>query len=104
MACNTQFFTAIFLSSSQIFAGAFPEGYGPPDGFSFEVDDEYPIVQVSHWIRMLNTFEIFRFQTLLIGLFSELKDDILLFDYNVQERVNDFVAAAVSQVSIKWFF
>jgi hypothetical protein len=27
-----------------------------------------------------------------------LKDDILLFDYNVQERVNDFVAAALAQV------
>ncbi|RWR73136.1 alpha-mannosidase-like protein isoform X1 [Cinnamomum micranthum f. kanehirae] len=72
-----------FGSSSQIFAGAFPEGYGPPDGFSFEVNDESPIVQTS-----------------LRGLFSELKDDILLFDYNVQERVNDFVAAAVSQANI----
>lgn len=28
-----------------------------------------------------------------------LKDDVNLFDYNVQERVNDFVAAALSQVS-----
>ena len=28
-----------------------------------------------------------------------MKDDINLFDYNVQDRVNDFVAAAVSQVS-----
>lgn len=27
-----------------------------------------------------------------------LKDDVLLFDYNVQERVNDFVAAALAQV------
>ncbi|KAJ8644238.1 hypothetical protein MRB53_005986 [Persea americana] len=59
-------------SSSQIFAGAFPDGYGPPDGFSFEVNDESPIVQ----------------------------DNILLFDYNVQERVNDFVAAAISQGNI----
>lgn len=29
-----------------------------------------------------------------------LKDDPLLFDYNVQERVDDFVAAAISQVSL----
>lgn len=28
-----------------------------------------------------------------------LKDDIDLFDYNVQKRVNDFVAAALAQVS-----
>lgn len=28
-----------------------------------------------------------------------LKDDPELFDYNVQERVNDFVAAAVAQVN-----
>lgn len=27
-----------------------------------------------------------------------MKDDIALYDYNVQDRVNDFVAAAVSQV------
>lgn len=27
-----------------------------------------------------------------------VKDDPLLFDYNVEERVNDFVAAAISQV------
>lgn len=30
-----------------------------------------------------------------------MKDDINLFDYNVQDRVNDFVAAAVSQVNCK---
>lgn len=29
---------------------------------------------------------------------SDLKDDINLFDYNVPERINTFVAAAVSQV------
>lgn len=28
----------------------------------------------------------------------KLKDDMSLFDYNVQERVNDFVAAALAQV------
>jgi hypothetical protein len=30
--------------------------------------------------------------------FSSAQDDPLLFDYNVEERVNDFVAAAVAQV------
>ncbi|TQD70103.1 hypothetical protein C1H46_044363 [Malus baccata] len=56
-------------SSAQIFSGAFPENYEPPSGFYFEVNDNSPIVQ----------------------------DDITLFDYNVQDRVNDFVAAAVAQ-------
>ncbi|KAA8540621.1 hypothetical protein F0562_024460 [Nyssa sinensis] len=56
-------------SSAQIFACAFPRNYEPPTGFDFEVDDYSPIVQ----------------------------DDINLFDYNVQERVDDFVAAALSQ-------
>lgn len=60
-------------SSAQIFAGAFPENYEPPPGgFYFEVNDDSPIVQ----------------------------DDINLFDYNVEERVNDFVAAALSQANI----
>ncbi|KAL2505523.1 Glycosyl hydrolase family 38 protein [Abeliophyllum distichum] len=59
-------------SSVQIFAGAFPENYEPPSGFYFEVNDASPIVQ----------------------------DDPTLFDYNVQERVEDFVAAALSQANI----
>ncbi|XP_073060322.1 probable alpha-mannosidase At5g13980 [Primulina eburnea] len=60
-------------SSSQIFAGAFYAGnYEPPTGFYFEVNDDSPIVQ----------------------------DDINLFDYNVQERVNDFVAAALAQANV----
>ncbi|XVF57696.1 hypothetical protein PTKIN_Ptkin07bG0002700 [Pterospermum kingtungense] len=59
-------------SSAQIFAGAFPENYEPPPGFYFEVNDDSPIVQ----------------------------DDINLFDYNVQDRVNDFVAAAIAQANI----
>ncbi|XP_058003498.1 probable alpha-mannosidase At5g13980 isoform X2 [Hevea brasiliensis] len=60
-------------SSAQIFAGAFPKNYEPPPGgFYFEVNDPYPIVQ----------------------------DDINLFDYNVPDRVNDFVAAAIAQANI----
>ncbi|GAB2278383.1 hypothetical protein Dimus_013067 [Dionaea muscipula] len=60
-------------STAQIFAGAFPENYEPPPGFYFEVvESDSPIVQ----------------------------DDVNLFDYNVQDRVNDFVAAALSQANI----
>ncbi|XP_066379439.1 probable alpha-mannosidase At5g13980 [Miscanthus floridulus] len=60
-------------SSADIFAGIFPKNYEPPPGeFYFEVDDSSPVVQ----------------------------DDPLLFDYNVEERVNDFVAAAVAQANI----
>ncbi|RDY10272.1 putative alpha-mannosidase [Mucuna pruriens] len=58
-----------FGSSSQIFTGAFPENYEPPSNFYYEVNDDSPLVQ----------------------------DDINLFDYNVPERVNEFVAAAISQ-------
>lgn len=31
---------------------------------------------------------------------SSMQDDPLLFDYNVEERVNDFVAAALAQVQL----
>lgn len=30
-----------------------------------------------------------------------MQDDPLLFDYNVEERVNDFVAAAIAQVNLQ---
>ncbi|GFS34385.1 glycosyl hydrolase family 38 protein [Actinidia rufa] len=56
-------------SSSQIFTGIFPIHYAPPDGFTFEIHDVSPPIQ----------------------------DDALLFDYNVKERVDDFVTAAVAQ-------
>ncbi|KAH9308254.1 hypothetical protein KI387_036165, partial [Taxus chinensis] len=56
-------------SSSQIFAGAFPVHYSPPSGFQFEVNDDS----------------------------SPIQDDVLLFDYNVDQRINDFVNAAMIQ-------
>ncbi|XVF08603.1 hypothetical protein REPUB_Repub07fG0017200 [Reevesia pubescens] len=59
-------------SSAQIFAGAFPENYEPPSNFYYEINDDSPIVQ----------------------------DNMELFDYNVPERVNEFVAAALSQANI----
>ncbi|XP_066387204.1 alpha-mannosidase-like isoform X4 [Miscanthus floridulus] len=62
-----------FGSSSQIFTNAFPVHYSPPDGFGFEVLDENII---------------------------PVQDDLSLFDYNVQERVNDFVAAALAQANV----
>lgn len=59
-------------STSQIFTGIFPRHYDPPDGFTFEINDVSPPIQ----------------------------DDVLLFDYNVQERVNDFVSAALAQANV----
>ncbi|XP_077246588.1 alpha-mannosidase-like [Tasmannia lanceolata] len=61
-----------FGSSSQIFTSAFPIHYSPPTGFSFEVNDDYEPVQ----------------------------DDPLLFDYNVEKRVNDFIDAAKNQANV----
>ncbi|KAF0929308.1 hypothetical protein E2562_019891 [Oryza meyeriana var. granulata] len=61
-----------FGSSSQIFTNAFPVHYSPPNGFGFEVFDDFVPVQ----------------------------DDMLLFDYNVEQRVNDFVAAAIKQANV----
>ncbi|CAI9113742.1 OLC1v1014408C1 [Oldenlandia corymbosa var. corymbosa] len=60
-------------STAQIFAGAFPKNYEPPEGgFYYEVNSASPVVQ----------------------------DDPALFDYNVEERVNAFVAAAYWQANI----
>ncbi|KAK6237322.1 hypothetical protein QUC31_002791 [Theobroma cacao] len=61
-----------FRSSSQIFANAFPVHYSPPTGFHFEVDDSDLPVQ----------------------------DNPLLFDYNVEQRVNDFINAAMTQANV----
>ncbi|KAM7276612.1 hypothetical protein ACFE04_018478 [Oxalis oulophora] len=61
-------------SSAQIFTGVFPKNYEPPNNYYYEVNDDSdsPIVQ----------------------------DDMNLFDYNVPQRVNDFVATAISQANI----
>ncbi|XP_074327783.1 putative alpha-mannosidase At5g13980 isoform X3 [Apium graveolens] len=56
----------------QIFAGAFLENYEPPSGFYFEVDDDSPVVQ----------------------------ENMGLFDYNFQDCVNGFIAAALAQANI----
>ncbi|XP_006661627.2 alpha-mannosidase-like [Oryza brachyantha] len=61
-----------FGSSAQIFTNAFPVHYSPPNGFGFEVLDDFVPVQ----------------------------DDMLLFDYNVEQRVNDFVFAAIKQANV----
>ncbi|XP_047309864.1 probable alpha-mannosidase At5g13980 [Impatiens glandulifera] len=64
-----------FGSSSQIFAGAFPENYEPPSSFYFEVNDDSrdsPIIQ----------------------------DDEDLFDYNVQTHVDAFVNASFVQANV----
>ncbi|KAL5706468.1 alpha-mannosidase [Ranunculus cassubicifolius] len=61
-----------FGSSSQIFTNAFPRHYSPPDGFHFEVNDDS----------------------------SPVQDNSLLYDYNVEQRVNDFLAAAMTQANV----
>ncbi|EEF31544.1 lysosomal alpha-mannosidase, putative [Ricinus communis] len=61
-----------FGSSSQIFANTFPVHYSPPPGFHFEVSEDFVPVQ----------------------------DNPLLFDYNVEQRVNDFVDAAMTQANV----
>ncbi|KAK6924503.1 Glycosyl hydrolase family 38, C-terminal [Dillenia turbinata] len=61
-----------FGSSAQIFTNAFPVNYYPPPGFEFEVFDDFQPVQ----------------------------DNPLLFDYNVEQRVNDFIDAVVSQANV----
>ncbi|GMN29058.1 hypothetical protein TIFTF001_002270 [Ficus carica] len=61
-----------FGSSSQIFANAFPVHYSPPNGFHFEVNDDSAPVQ----------------------------DNPLLYDYNVETRVQDFVNAALTQANV----
>ncbi|CAL0305214.1 unnamed protein product [Lupinus luteus] len=59
--------------TAQIFSGAFPNNYEPPtSNFYFEVNDDSPVVQ----------------------------DDVDLFDYNVPDRVNEFVSAAIAQANI----
>lgn len=90
----------------QIFTGVFPRHYDPPDGFVFEINDVSPPIQVG------KPFDLVWKHPILFLLFLPLhrnyidtvlfsKDDVLLFDYNVQERVNDFVAAALAQVQSK---
>ncbi|GMP32032.1 hypothetical protein CsSME_00005979 [Camellia sinensis var. sinensis] len=61
-----------FGSASQIFANAFPVHYSAPTGFSFEIhDDSIPV-----------------------------QDNPLLYDYNVEQRVNDFINAAITQANV----
>ncbi|WOL07300.1 alpha-mannosidase [Canna indica] len=64
-----------FGASSQIFANAFPVHYSAPTGFSFDItdDDSTPI---------------------------PVQDDPFLYDYNVEERVNDFIDAAMAQANL----
>ncbi|KAL7231292.1 hypothetical protein ACSBR2_009540 [Camellia fascicularis] len=61
-----------FGSSSQIFTNTFPVHYSPPNGFEFEVSDDFMPVQ----------------------------DNPLLYDYNVEQRVNDVINAAITQANV----
>ncbi|KAK7376119.1 hypothetical protein VNO78_34973 [Psophocarpus tetragonolobus] len=57
-------------SSAQIFANAFPVRYTAPDGYNFE---------------------------LIKSNFDPIQDDPRLYDYNVQQHVQDFIDAAMVQ-------
>lgn len=82
--------------------------YGPPDGFCFEIFDGIIPVQVVVFYHFLICVLIFGISYLMrfvkrilvdvTPLF--LQDDQLLFDYNVEQRVNDFIDAALTQVFI----
>lgn len=58
-------------SSAQIFTGVFFDFYGPPTGFDFDIDSTD----------------------------TPFQDNPLLFDYNVQDRVDAFVSTAQMQAS-----
>ncbi|XP_026429937.1 alpha-mannosidase-like [Papaver somniferum] len=62
-----------FGSTAQIFTNIFPVNYAPPPGFHFEVKDEN---------------------------YLPLQDNPLLFDMNIENRVNDLITAAISQANI----
>ncbi|XP_074264405.1 alpha-mannosidase isoform X2 [Silene latifolia] len=62
-----------FGSSSQIFSNAFPVHYSPPDPFHFEVNDFRSI---------------------------PVQDNPFLYDYNVAERVKDFISSSLHQANL----
>ncbi|KAG5108458.1 hypothetical protein JHK84_045365 [Glycine max] len=64
-----------FGSSAQIFANTFPVHYSAPNGFNFEVNN--PDVDV-----------------------GPVQDDPLIFDYNVKQRVKEFIDAATTQANV----
>lgn len=61
-----------FGSSSQIFSNAFPTHYSAPTGFGFEMNNNINPVQ----------------------------DDPLIYDNNVEQRVNDFIELAMTQANV----
>jgi len=88
----------------QIFANTFPVHYSAPNGFNFEVNN--PDVDVGP-VQVL-TFnnqnaDVILHILLCIWLIAHLQlymqDDPLIFDYNVKQRVKEFIDAATTQVS-----
>ncbi|GMH06556.1 hypothetical protein Nepgr_008396 [Nepenthes gracilis] len=61
-----------YLLGAEIFTNAFPVHYGPPPGFQFEVNDASEPVQ----------------------------DNPLLYEYNVYQRVDDFIQASIVQANV----
>ncbi|KAG0461842.1 hypothetical protein HPP92_020318 [Vanilla planifolia] len=78
-----------FGSSSQIFASAFPVHYSPPRGFNFEVNSEDSPIQHIYRATHADSFDVF-----------DIYRMILLYDYNVDLRVNDFIDAALAQANL----
>lgn len=102
-----RYFELIFNISGplQIFANAFPVHYSPPTGFHFEVNDDSVPVQVLIFHKklllpsILWMFDILIECITLIRYTFELQDNPLLYDYNVEQRVKDFINAAITQVN-----
>ncbi|KAG9442661.1 hypothetical protein H6P81_018515 [Aristolochia fimbriata] len=63
-----------FGPSAEIFTNTFPVHYSAPSTFGFEVNDDTDSIPV--------------------------QDDPYLFDYNVQERINDFINVAKAQANV----
>lgn len=89
----------------QIFTNAFPVHYSPPEGFDFEVSNQYVPVQVPipKQSVSIDIFDLLLESVSKLLKLLNLQDNPLLFDYNVQQRVDDFVNAAITQVCHQTF-
>lgn len=93
----------VCLGILQIFTNAFPVHYSPPTGFHFEVFDDFVPVQVlmfnKYYFSQILCDSLVKLLPHLLNFV--LQDNPLLFDYNVEQRVNDFINAAMTQVKSK---
>lgn len=92
----------------QIFANTFPVHYSPPDGFHFEMSESYDPVQVlllsGNRVKLKQRMVICIIEchschlSLTMPCSLKFQDNPFLFDFNVQQRVDDFINAAMFQV------